>query len=124
MALAIAIPALAVLYRQGIAAVGVTQTAAAYQQAISRAQSRLDALKDGSLIAGERNGDDGDGYRWRTRVVPIASAAPQRTGSPAQPSAGGTTLFGVAVEILWPGPQGMRAVMLDTRRLGAAMAGP
>lgn len=120
VALAIAIPALALLYRQGVASIGVTQTAASYQEAISRAQSRLDALADGGLVAGERNGDDGGGYRWRTRIVPIATAASQRT----RHGAGGTTLFGVAVEISWPGPQGVRAVMLDTRRVGTATAGP
>ena len=124
VALAIAIPALALLYRQGVASIGVTQTAASYQEAISRAQSRLDALTDGSLVAGERNGDDGGGYRWRTRVVPIASAALQRTAPRSPSGAGGTTLFGVAVEISWPGPRGMRSVMLDTRRLGTAAADP
>lgn len=124
VALAIAIPALALLYRQGVASIGVTQTAASYQEAISRAQSRLDALADGGLIAGERNGDDGGGYRWRTRIVPIAAAAPQHPGPRTPSGADGTTLFGVAVEISWPGPQGMRAVVLDTRRLGMAAAGP
>ncbi len=124
VALAIAVPALVLLYRQGVASIGVTQSAASYQEAISRAQSRLDALTDGGLVAGERNGDDGGGYRWRTRVVPIASAALPRPSARAAPGAGGTTLFGVAVEIAWPGPFGMRTLMLDTRRLGTAAALP
>ncbi len=129
VALAIALPALTLLYRQGTASIGVTQAAASYQEAISRAQSRLEALTDGGLVPGERNGDDGGGYRWRTRVVTIASAAQQRpllqrSEPRGQRGAGGTTLFGVAVEISWPGPQGTRAVTLDTRRLGAAAAGP
>lgn len=124
VALAIAVPALVLLYRQGVASIGVTQSAAAYQEAISRAQSRLDVLTDSGLVAGERNGDDGGGYRWRTLVVPIASATPPRPAARATPGAGGTTLFEVAVEIEWPGPYGTRTLMLDTRRLGPAAARP
>ncbi len=124
VALAIAVPALVLLYRQGVASIGVTQAAASYQEAISRAQSHLDALTDGGLVAGERDGDDGGGFRWRTRVVPIASAAPPRPAPRAAPNVGTTMLFGVAVEISWRGPHGMTALMLDTRRLGTAAAGP
>ena len=127
MALAIAVPALTLLYRQGAVAMGITRSAASYQEAISRAQSHLDALAETVLVAGERDGDDGDGFRWRTRIVPVASTAPprlapSRTVSRASPYAGGTTLFAVAIEISWPGSDGLRTFMLDTRRLGPAGA--
>ncbi len=125
MALAIAIPALVVLYRQGAAAMGVTRTAATYQEAISRAQSRLDALTSTGLATGEGEGDDGGGFRWRTRIVPVASM-PLTSRAPSQaagPPVAGGTLYAVAVEISWPGPAGMRRFLLETRRLGAAPAG-
>ncbi len=118
VALAIAVPALVLLYRQGAASMRATRTAASYQEAISRAQSRLDALTGAGLVAGERNGGDGGGFAWRTQVMPIASTPPPR----ASPYAGGTSLFAVVVEISWPGPDGVRTLMLDTRRLGPASA--
>ena len=120
VALAIAIPALVLLYRQGAVAMGGTRTAAAYQEAISRAQSRLDALTGTGLAAGEGDGDDGGGFRWRTRIVPVASAPlPSRPSAPA----GRSTLYAVAVEISWPGPTGWRRFLLETRRVGTAPAG-
>ncbi len=131
VALAIAIPALVLLYRQGAAAMGVTRTAAAYQEAISRAQSRLDALTGTGLAAGEQAGDDGGGFRWRTRVAPVASVSlPSRPSSrPVSnrasnraSSGAGSTLYAVAVEISWPGPTGMRRFLLETRRLGIVPA--
>ncbi len=122
VALAIAVPALVLLYRQGAASMRATRTAASYQEAISRAQSRLDALTGAGLVAGERNGDDGGGFAWRTRIVPVASTTPPRTPPRASPYAGGASLFAVAVEISWPGPDGVRTLMLDTRRLGPASA--
>lgn len=125
VALAIAVPALALLYRQGVASMAVTQTAAAYQEAISRAQSRLDALRDDSVVSGERNGDDGGGFSWRTRIAPIAATAPPRPVPRGSAYARGTSLFAVVVEISWPGGNGPRTLTLDTRRLGpAAAVGP
>ena len=132
VALAIAIPALVLLYRQGAVAMGVTRTAAAYQEAISRAQSRLDTLTGAGLAAGEQAGDDGGGFRWRTRIAPVASVSPPRGPSPrpgsnpaSNPasSGAGSTLYAVSVEISWPGPTGMRRFLLETRRLGATPAG-
>jgi len=122
VALAIAIPALAMLYRQGVVSMGVTQTSTAYQEAISRAQSHLDALSDDSLVPGERTGDDGDGFAWRIRIAPIASTAPPRPAPRASYYARGTSLFAVMVEISWPGGSGRRTLTLDTRRLGPASA--
>ena len=122
VALAIAVPALVMLYRQGVVSMRATRAAAAYQEAISRAQSRLDALTNAGLVAGEQDGDDGGGFAWRTRIVPIASTAPPRPPPRASPYAGGTTLFAVAVEISWPGSEGTRTLVLDTRRLGPASA--
>ncbi len=122
VAFAIAAPALALLYRQGVASLGTERTAAGYQEAISRAQSHLDALDGGKLSAGEQTGDDGAGFTWRLRVAPVASTAPPRPVPRASPYAGGTTLFAVAVEIAWPGPHGKHTLTLNTRRLDPATA--
>lgn len=129
VAFAIAVPALALLYRQGTLSLGITQSSVAYQEAISRARSRLGALVDAAVVAGDQRGDDGGGYRWRTRIVPVATTPPPR-GTPQVPPrdgafARGTTLYSVVVQIAWTGPRGTQFVALDTRRLGpAAMRGP
>ena len=124
VAFAIAMPALVMLYRQGVVSMRATRAAASYQEAISRAQSRLDALTGAGLVAGEQDGDDGGGFAWRTRIAPIVSAAPPRPPPRASPYAGGPPLFAVAVEISWPSAEGTRTLMLDTRRLGPASATP
>lgn len=120
VALAIAIPALVLLYRQGAVALGITRTAATYQEAISRAQSRLDALTGVGLIAGEQGADDGGGFRWRTRIVPVASTPLASRSSSASAS---NTLYAISVELSWPDPTGgRRHVLLETRRLGLTLA--
>ena len=122
VAFAIAAPALAVLYRGGAESIEITRTAASYQQAISRAQSRLDALADGALAAGEQGGDDGGGFRWRTRIAPIAMMAPSRSTAPrGSPYSAGVTLYTVSVEVSWSGIHGLRTLALNTRRLGPAL---
>jgi len=123
VALAIAVPALVLLYRQGAVAMGITRTAATVQEAISRAQSRLDTLSGIGLAAGEQDGDDGGGFRWHTRIVPVASTPPRAPSSAARKPVG-VTLYAVVVEIVWPGPRGQQRVQLETRRLGSAPAVP
>lgn len=124
VAFAIAAPALALLYRQGVTSMGITRTAFSYQDALSRARSHLNALKDGALVAGERSGEDGAGFRWRTQVTPIGFVPPPRQQPPNSAYAGGTTLFAVKVDISWPGPSAPRTVTLESRRLGPAVASP
>ncbi len=124
VAFAIAAPALALLFGQGVQSVTAAQAAARYREAISRAQSRLDALPDQALVAGVRDGEDGQGFRWRTRIAADASIPAQRQVPPGSGYAAGTTLYDVTVEVSWSGA-GHRAVTLATRRLGpAATRGP
>lgn len=118
VALAIAIPALVLMYRQGAMAITATRSAASYEEAIARARSHLEALVDTALIPGERSGDDGGVYRWRTRIAPLAVATPPGQPKRGSPYAGGTALFAVSVQIAWPGLAGERTVTLETRRLG------
>lgn len=123
VAFAVAAPALALLYSGGAGSIEITRTAAFYQQALSRAQSRLDLLVDGALTPGERDGDDGGGFLWRTSVGPVATLTPSRSVDPRGAShVGGATLYAVSVEVSWPAPGGLRSVTLDTRRLGPASA--
>ena len=127
VAFAIAVPALALLFNQGITSVSTTRTSALYQEAISRAQSRLAAVSD-HPAAGERSGDDGDGFHWQTRIVPVGTTAPPRQTLRGSPYAAGSTLYAITVVVSWPGTSGFgasgtRAVTLDTRRLGPARTG-
>lgn len=122
VALAIAVPTLMLLYREGVLAIGITRVAASYQEAVSRAQSRLDALTDLNLVAGEREGDDGGGFHWHTLIAPVATAAAPRARPLNSPYADGTTLFAVAVQISWGPSSGARVFSLETRRLGPSSA--
>lgn len=128
VAFAIAAPALILLLGQGVSSVSTGQTSALYQEAISRAKSRLATLSGEALQAGERDGDDGAGFRWRTRVVPLATT---RLGNATGPTGGGVqgatgaTLYDVTVELSWPGHLSTRGLTLSSRRLGpASAAGP
>lgn len=119
VALAIALPALLVLYREGAAALELTGASFATQNALSRAESHLAALGI-AAAPGDRDGDDGGGYRWHTRVVPLSTTEPAR-GGPRSAYAAGTSLYAASVRISWKGPRGERSVTLESRLLGPAV---
>ncbi|MBP0494950.1 type IV pilus modification PilV family protein [Pararoseomonas indoligenes] len=112
IAFLIAAMALAVLFRTAVEGQAAATTAARYQEALSRARSRLAAVDSIPLQAGDQSGDDGGGYRWRTRVASVAEGAPVREGPPSP------ALYAVAVAIAWGEGSGARSVQLETRRLG------
>ncbi len=88
-----------------------------YQEALSRARSRLATL--GTPVPGEQSGDDGGGYSWQVRVTPIATAGRAREGiDPMRP--GRAVLLGVVVRISWRLDGGEREVALATERVMAA----
>ena len=100
-----------------------TQTASMYDQAIVRAKSRLAAATHGTkLTPGDRRGDDGGGFRWRLRVVPVASAAVRPIGlvGPRAAASIGVVLYGVSVWIAWNDGSTEREVRLDTQQVGGA----
>ena len=69
VAFVVAALALAVLYRGGIEGLVGTRSATRRDEAVARATSRLEALCHGARLApGIQSGDDGSGFRWRTRV--------------------------------------------------------
>ena len=89
-----------------------------YQEAVSRARSRLATLGHGvALRPGEQEGDDGGGFRWRTRVTQFAvTAAPQADGVQTPRVA----LYDVSVGVSWRMDGGTREVVLESRRLALA----
>lgn len=92
-----------------------------YQEALSRARSRLATL--GTPVPGEQNGDDGGGYSWQVRVAQLAAAGRAREGiDPQRP--GRAVLLGVVVRISWRMDGGEREVALATERVAAAPPEP
>lgn len=126
VALAIAGPALAMLYRQAATATVMIQSSFAYQEALSRARSRLDTLTGPALVPGERSGEDGNGFLWRTRVIPVATEPPHfsQRADDNSPFQGGTALYALSATISLPATFRMRrggqTVTLESRRLGPA----
>jgi general secretion pathway protein I len=90
------------------------------EEAIERAQSHLAAFgKSETIVLGDRQGDDGGGYRWRLSATPIdvqnGQADPENSPELA--------LFDVKVTISWRAGGRERSVALDTRRIGVASIG-
>ena len=121
VALAIAIPALLLIYRQGAVSLDMTHSAARYAEAVSRAQSRLDALVDTALEPRDGEGDEGNDFHWHTRITPITTARNKGDAGRRSAYAAGTTLYAVMVEVSWHGQRGPRRVTLATRLAGPAM---
>jgi general secretion pathway protein I len=62
-----------VLYQAGFNGVSQAATAARYQEALARAQSRLASIGVLTPLAPEQlSGDDGGGYTWHLRIAPRA----------------------------------------------------
>lgn len=118
----IAALAMGVLLQGALASVHSVQVSGRYQEALSRARSHLAALDDGSLLAaGERGGEDGRGFHWRSRIIP-AGTAPIGRGD-TQGSGSRVVLYAVTIVVSWDGEAGPRQVRLDSERVGAAPAG-
>lgn len=93
-----------------------------YQEALSRARSRLASL-GAAPVPGEQRGDDGGGYAWQVDVAPVATAGRPREGvDPPRP--GRAMLLAVTVRISWRMDGGERQVVLATERVGSAPPEP
>ncbi len=104
--------ALAVLFQAAADSQTASIVAAQYQEALSRARSRLAAIDAaGPMTAGDRQGDDGGGFRWRVRVAPLQSG----TGTTPTPM-----LYVVSVAVSWGSAGPERTVRLESRRVGLA----
>ena len=98
-----------------------TRTALLYDQAVVRANSRLAAATHGTKLApGDSRGDDGGGFRWRLRVVPLASAPVRPIGvvGPRAAASISVVLYSVTVWITWRDGGTERDVRLDTEQVG------
>src|ERR1043166_2590803 len=72
VAFMIAALALGALYQGALIGLHSSSTASRFEQAVSRARSRLVIARNGSPLASEDlRGDDGGGFRWRMRATPI-----------------------------------------------------
>ena len=99
---------------------GLTRSAARYAEAVSRAQSRLDALVDTALEPGDREGDEGNDFHWHTRIAPITTVHQKSDAGRRSVYAAGTTLYAATVELSWRGQRGPSRITLATRRAGPA----
>ena len=117
VAFIIAALALGALYQGTLGGLLAARVAGQTQEALSRARSRLAEIGHGApLRAGEQQGDDGGGYRWRLRIAPIATA-PLARGDAATVARGPrAALYAVTVWIGWDG----REVRLDGAAVAAA----
>ncbi len=124
-ALLIAALALAVLIRSTGEGSHALHAALRGEEAVVRARSHLTAIEHTGLSPGQRQGDDGGGFTWITKVVPLATAA-VLNGRGVQfvsSSLPHQTLCAVTIIIEWPEAGGVRRFVLQTERLGAAPAG-
>ena len=114
VATAIAGLALAGLFKAGTAGVFAGNTASRVEEAVERAQSHLAVFgREGAVVASELEGEDGGGYRWRLRAIPLVAEQPAATGS-----ATFISLFDIQVIIAWRSWGQDRSVLLTTRRIG------
>jgi prepilin-type N-terminal cleavage/methylation domain-containing protein len=117
VALAIALIALEVLFGGVIGSLRTAHDTSAWERAISRAQSHLTATIDPGRALGEREGDDGDGYRWRTQVSLLGSA-PAPPGARSGQWSRGTALYGISVTVFWRDGRAERRFVLNSAELG------
>jgi general secretion pathway protein I len=121
IAFVIAALALGVLYQSALAGLHATRTASRYEQALSRARSRLVIAEHGSpLIAGDMQGDDGGGFHWHLHVTPI-DATTVRPFDPAglrQAPDFQLKLYAVSMWVSWDDFGIERSVRLDTQLIG------
>jgi general secretion pathway protein I len=120
LAFLIAALALAVLVRGAAESSRAVRVALDAEEAVVRARSRLAALDRGGLAPGQRDGDDGGGFTWHTRIVPLATAADARSLAVLLPDAPmpRQTLYAVTVAIEWQAGRALRRFVLQSERLG------
>jgi general secretion pathway protein I len=104
--------ALAVLVNAGIEGLRASNLSVRYQEALARAQSHLAAAVDASQ-PGDRQGNEGDGFHWHVRTLPLAHIVT---------ASGPATLLAVTVAISWGRAPG-RSVQLDTEQVAGGNLG-
>ena len=103
---------LALLANAGIEGLRASRLSAQYQEALARAQSHLAAAVE-SPQASDRQGDEGNGFHWHVRIVPL-----EHIVLPSGP----VTLLAVSVAISWGTSRG-RSVQLNTEQVASGIVG-
>jgi general secretion pathway protein I len=117
IALAITLLAVGVLAGAMASSLRTAKQTARWERAISRAQSHLDAIVNPDLLLGEREGDEADGYHWRTNISFTASA-PSPNPTRGNIWARGTGLYEVTVTISWHDGAAPRSFSIRSEKLG------
>lgn len=116
VALLITGAAMGALFQGALGGLRAADISGRTEEALSRARSRIAVLsRAGPIVAGDRQGEEGGGYRWRERVAPISL-------QPALPGSAAAALYRIEVRMSWGEGSALRSVTLETRRLGAAPA--
>lgn len=124
IAFVIAAVALGLLFQSASSSGRSVRQAGNYEEAVSRAKSRMAAVgHDSDIAPGERHGDDGGAYRWRVKINPSAVAEPP-ADAPPNPNQAHLTLYDVEVAISWTDSGHDREVVLHSQRLAAPQVSP
>jgi general secretion pathway protein I len=122
IAFAIAAMALGLLFQAASSSGGAAKQAGNYEEAVSRAKSRIAAVgRDSDIAPGENGGDDGGAYRWRVKISPSAVAQAPGDGPPVTTH---LTLYDVEVAISWTDSGHKREVVLHSQRLAGQQGTP
>jgi general secretion pathway protein I len=122
IAFAIAAMALGLLFQAASSSGGAAKQAGNYEEAVSRAKSRMAAVgRDSEIAPGENGGDDGGGYRWRVKISPSAVA---QASADAPPVATPLTLYDLEVGVSWTDSGHRREVVLHSQRLAGQQGAP
>jgi len=114
---ALAIAAIGLGFLMSATGIGLGNTELAYQyvEATRRAQSHVAELGvTDPLVPGERSGDDGGGFFWRTR---IAAPVTQSLGASERVGARPLSLYNVEVSISWRTGNAAKTVTLRSQRV-------
>jgi general secretion pathway protein I len=120
VAVAVAISGLALvaMFQAGSTGLFATGAAGRTEEAIERAQSHLAAfVRANATGPAEDEGDDGGGYRWRVRAVPVET----RQSLPLEQNGTPISLYDVEAMISWHDRGRTRSVVLETRRIGSVV---
>ena len=119
IAFAIAAMALGLLFQAASSSGGAARQAGSYEEAVSRAKSHMATVgRESEVAPGERDGDDGSGYRWRIKITPSAVAQPPQDATPDTHLA----LYDIEVSISWADGGHPHSVVLHTQRTGTQQA--
>ena len=122
IAFAIAAMALGLLFQAASSSGGAAKQAGNYEEAVSRAKSRMAAVgRETEIAPGENGGDDGGAYRWRVKISPSAVA---QASADAPPVTMPLTLYDVEVAIAWTDSGHRREVVLHSQRLAGQQGAP